>query len=258
MVLAESDIGVVILSRKRPHNMRTIRGLLPRALVCIDEREEADYAGLVPKEQLILHPPLDGVPRVWNWIIENLPHPVLFKVDDDMTVMRWLVPPERYVRDPDEIMAVIHNGAQVCADLGLGVFCFNPIKHPMMLDFDRKPIRATGPAAGIFGVVNAARHRPMRVRFGARAQIDWTMLALLYDRAIFTDLRYCFDAGLVFSGAGGNSSLYSTAHFSRVTKLLKEEWGRYLTLGQQGNRAYGPGAIRFAIKVTRRNSRAQA
>jgi hypothetical protein len=50
------DYKIVVPSRKRPHNMPVITGLLPTSLICIDEREEADYAPFVPKERLLLHP----------------------------------------------------------------------------------------------------------------------------------------------------------------------------------------------------------
>jgi hypothetical protein len=52
------DYAIVVPSRRRPHNMPTIRALLPTAMVCVDEREIADYQLFVPGERLLAHPPM--------------------------------------------------------------------------------------------------------------------------------------------------------------------------------------------------------
>ena len=42
------DMTIVTPSRRRTHNMGTLRLLLPTARVCVDEREFDDYAAVVP------------------------------------------------------------------------------------------------------------------------------------------------------------------------------------------------------------------
>ena len=60
------DYRIVVPSRRRSHNMETIRWLLPSALVCIDEREFDDYARVCDVNRLIVHPPIDGLPGTIN------------------------------------------------------------------------------------------------------------------------------------------------------------------------------------------------
>jgi hypothetical protein len=50
------DYQIVVPSRRRPSNMLMLRELLPTALICVDAREEKDYAAVDEKKNLLVHP----------------------------------------------------------------------------------------------------------------------------------------------------------------------------------------------------------
>lgn len=117
------DYAIVVPSRKRAHNMQVVRALLPSAMICVDEREQADYASAVPADRLLLHPPMEGLPNVINWMMDTLPNAVLIEVDDDFTGVQVTTGSGRFITDPEEILAILENAAQACSDLQLTTFC---------------------------------------------------------------------------------------------------------------------------------------
>ena len=115
---------IVVPSRGRPDNCKTLLAMMPDAYICVDEREQKDYAPHVPKKQLLVHPKSSGAPAARNWIIRNTTAPCLIQSDDDLVGVRCNVGSKRFLTDPDEVMAIIENAVTCCADLKLTTFCF--------------------------------------------------------------------------------------------------------------------------------------
>lgn len=69
--MSSIDYQIVVPSRARTHNMLLIQQLLPSATICVDEREVEDYIKFVPREKLLVHPPIDFFAPVLNWILAN-------------------------------------------------------------------------------------------------------------------------------------------------------------------------------------------
>lgn len=119
------DYQIVVPSRKRAHNMETIRWLLPTAKICIDEREVDDYAPFVEKSRLIVHPPIDGLPGTINWMMDNIQCECLVEIDDDFCGVQVNVGSKRFITDSEEILAIIENAMICTKDLGLTAFCWS-------------------------------------------------------------------------------------------------------------------------------------
>lgn len=207
--------------------MRRILTLLPDAHICVDQREVDDYRAVVPERQLIAHPPTTNLSQVRNWIIKHVECDCLVQIDDDLKrVLTTDGFASRPTRDPDEIMQILVNAANICDDAGIGVFAFSRRKDPAILRQDEQPFRFVGPAGCTFGMLGPARHRLFDERFIGRDDFDWTLRTLIEDRILFMDTRFYFDHGPIFSGRGGNVGLVDKQGFHRSTRLLKQLYGR--------------------------------
>jgi hypothetical protein len=250
------DYRIVVPSRKRAHNMGTIRWLLPSALICIDEREAADYSPWVPKENLLIHSPSEGLPAAMNWIMDNVPAECLVEIDDDFQGVRVNVGSKRFVTDSDEIVAIIENSMRNCHDLGLSTFCWSRTQNTTIIHPEYRPIVPTQSVCNAFGVMGAARRRHYDPKFLGRADVDWALRTLLDDRCVYADVRFYFDCGRVIAGRGGNVGVITPEVFKASTKAIFEKWGdavSFKNLPFQKTRDVS--AVR--IKVSRTNRTAQ-
>ena len=153
------DYNIVVPSRGRIHNMARIRSLLPSAVICIDEREVANYRKEVPAESLLLHPPMEIGAMVRNWMQEAISAKILIQVDDDFEGVRVTTGSRRWIEDVDEILAILENSARACEDLGLTTFCYSGTPNTTIIRPDERPIVPTQPVFRVFGTMGAARHR---------------------------------------------------------------------------------------------------
>lgn len=225
------DYTIMVPSRKRTHNMATIRSLLPSAVVCIDEREADDYAPFVPKDRLLLHPPLDGLPAVYNWMIDNCDSEIFIEIDDDFKGVRCLTGANRYITDSEEILAILENAMVSCKDLDLTCFTFSKTANRVFSKAEFRPIIPVHRVSNCFGVMGAARHRKYDVELLSREDVDWTCETLLKDRIVYCDQRFFFDVGTIYSGIGGSVGLIDSERFGRVSLALKKKWGKHVSFG---------------------------
>lgn len=250
------DYAIVVPTRKRAHNMETIRWLLPTAKVCVDERDVEQYAPYVDASRMLVHPPIDGLPGTINWMLEHVPQEVLVEIDDDFQGVQVNVGSRRFITDPDEILAIIENGITVCRDLGMTTFCWSRTPNTTIINPAMRPIVPTQSVCNAFGLMGAARRRKYDTSLLGRADVDWSLRTLLEDRAVVADVRYYFDCGRVLGGRGGNVGLVTPEIFKNSTRAIAERWGRHVSFKQlpfQKNRDVA--AVR--ISVTRTNKTAQ-
>ena len=252
---ASIDYTLVVPNRKRAHNMEALRRLLPTATLCVDEREAAEYSAVVPEELLLLHPPLDGLPHVTNWLLDHLPTPIIIRLDDDFRGV-VVTASGRRLTDPDEILAILENAARCCADLRLGAFCFSRTPNTSVIRPAERPIVPVQAVCSAFGVMNAARHRKLDPEVHGRADVDYTLQTLLEDRCVFADVRFYFDFGPIGYGTGGSSGMISKRGYENATRRLINRWGRAVGANHTG---YGKSrkSSPLKIKVSRTNPRAQ-
>ena len=225
---------IVVPSRGRPENVKTILSMMPDAFICVDEREERDYRPYLPRKQLLLHPPTTGAPAARNWIIKNVKAPCLIQSDDDLIGIRSNVGSKRFINHPDEVMAIIENAVTCCADLGLTTFCWSRTANTTVVRPEERPIVPTQQVYGCWGVMGKARQRLYDETLTSRADLDWTMRTLLEDRIVLADIRYYFDFGRSFSGHGGQSGLVTPADFKRSTEVVGKRWGKSISFKRPG------------------------
>jgi glycosyltransferase involved in cell wall biosynthesis len=224
---------IVVPSRGRPYNVKTILSLMPDAYICVDERERKDYAA-VPKKQLLLHPPTTGVSAARNWIIQNTSAPCLIQCDDDLVGVRSNIGSKRFITNADEVMAVIENAMTCCADLDLTTFCFSRTANTTVVRPDERPIVPTQQVFGVWGVMGNARRRLYDETLKSREDLDWTLRTLLEDRIVYADIRFYFDFGSSFSGTGGTSGLVTADDFRRATEIVAKRWGTAVSFKKPG------------------------
>ena len=249
------DYRIVVPSRRRAHNMETIRWLLPSAVVCIDEREFDDYARVCDVNRLIVHPPIDGLPGTINWIMDNVDAEVLVEIDDDFNGVRVNVGSKRFITDSEEILGIIENAIQCTKDLGMTTFCWSRTQNTTIIHPDTRPIVPTQSVCNAFGIMGAARRRHYDPNLLGRADVDWALQTLLADRAVYADVRFYFDCGRVFAGRGGNVGLVTPDVFKASTRAILDKWGTAVSFKKlpfQKNREVA--AVKIAVSRTNKTA----
>lgn len=229
--------------------MPILRSLLPTAVICIDEREKADYAPVVPADYLLTHPPTTGAPAARNWILDNVDTPVVVMCDDDLMGVKCLVGSRRMIVNADEILAIIENSLQVAEDLNVSTFCWSRSANDFLMRPEYLPMRPVQPVYGCFGMRGPARHRKYDETLKTRADLDWTMRTLLEDRIVYADVRFYFDFGTSFTGSGGNSGLVQPEEFLSASREVKRRWGKHVSYKAPGfvkKREIAPASIRVS------------
>jgi hypothetical protein len=220
--------------------MERIQRLLPTATIVVDAVEKLDYLAEVDGDRLVTHPGraegISGLPKVYNWLIDNFTEETLVEIDDDLQAVKiWCGEGSRRVwqslKNPDDILQIIENGVTIANDLDISTFSWSKTQNAAFGKPDHKPITATGLVANVFGVRGTARNRPYDPEMIGRASPDWTLKTLLEDRFVMIDKRVFFDCGKIFSGSGGNSGSITPEKFRKSTKQLKDRWGKHLSFG---------------------------
>jgi hypothetical protein len=247
----------VVPSRGRAEAMPALLKLLPTAFICADERERAAYAKVVPKKQLLIHPPSTGAPAARNWIFQNTDAECLIQCDDDLRGVQVNVGSRRFLTDPDEILAVLENAVTACSDLALTTFCFSRTANTTVIRPAERPIVPTQQVYGCWGVMNAARRRLYDATLKSRGDLDWTLKTLLADRCVYADVRFYFDFGASFSGSGGNSGLVTADDFRIATETVAKRWGKAITFKRPawmktGDTVAGKPAVKRSNRLAKR------
>lgn len=249
------DYQIVVPSRKRPHNMETIRWLLPTAKICIDEREVDDYAPYVEASRRLVHPPIDGLPGTINWMMDHVDAPALIEIDDDFCGVQSNVGAKRFIIDAEEILAIIENALTAASDLGLTTFCWSRTPNTTIIHPDTRPIVPTQSVCNAFGIMGAARHRHYDTAMLGRADVDWTLRTLHEDRCVYADVRFYFDCGRVFGGRGGNVGLVTPEIFKNSSRLIVDKWGKHVSFKQLPfQKARDVAAVRIAVSRTNKTA----
>jgi hypothetical protein len=232
--MTKLDYQICIPSRKRPFNMPLLRMLLPTAIICVDEREADAYLAVVPKKNLMIHPPSEGAPAARNFIIDNCKAECLIMSDDDLRGVLVNVGSKRFIRDSEEILAILENSVRITKELNLSTFCYSRTANTTVIHPDERPIVPVQQVYGCWGMMNAARHRHYDEGLKSRADLEWTLQTLLHDRCVVADVRFYFDFGSSFSGSGGNSGLVNTEDFMAATRIVAKRWGKAISFKRPG------------------------
>ena len=230
------DYRIVVPSRKRSGNMKRIRRLLPSATICVDEREEKAYSKVVPKGNLMIHPPLDGLPRILNWLRTEVKEEIMVKIDDDLEYIEYVTMANKHLKidNHESILEIIENSCRMIVDLDLTMFIYG--KAGALAMSHEIPFQPFSPTAGCsgqaYGVRGAARMRRNSVVLEGREDADFILQTLLKDRCLLRDNRYVFWCGQTYHGFGGAAGRITEEHSSLTKKRFKEKWGRHVSFGK--------------------------
>lgn len=237
---------IVIPSRARVHNIRTIRQLFPDAWICVDERETEAYARGGAGERLWVHPPLPhhygGVVR---WIIDHTREPALFLADDDIRQVVCLVGRRpRKIRDWAAVRAIIETHLQLAEDLGVSVFSFSRLANPLTFaSYD--PFGLSDHVDCAWGLIRG--NVSVDATAGSYVADDLLLSALLADRVVLVDRRYYFDAGPTGHGAGGLQGMRTLASEQGYMRHMREKWGRWVVSRQHADGDELPYSLRSRV-----------
>ncbi len=251
-------------SRRRAGNMPKILSLLPDALICVDETEADDYA--VCGDRLLLHPPMTGLPRIRNWIHDNVDAGYIVHLDDDfkrVVAQVSVMGNKRTIKDAGEISILIENAVQTLIDLGSTAYCWNRSNNSTI---GRPELDSFGFARTPLGSAFVVKNTEMRwdESLISRADVDYHMRVLLEDRHVIVDKRFYFDVGGIFSGAGGNAGIVPDERRDEDKRRLLAKWAPHLNFealsigrkkGATGQKARSDG---MRIKLSRKNHAAES
>ncbi len=215
---------VVIPSRKRAGILPGALRLFPDASVCVAESERADYAAFEP---LVVHPDsVVGVTRVRQWILDNYTDETILFVDDDTIGCVSLVNPRRVtkIENPDDIRQIVENAELIAKEIGASLFGFNRSPNQMQL-MPMDPVsfsRWFDPPMGFIG-----RKHKLDQTLPTRADVEVLLQALLKDRILYSDRRFCF-LHKRFTMAGGNTFGRDYSADLAEIRLIQARWGRYV------------------------------
>lgn len=248
--------AIVIPSRARAQKAAHALSLIPTATIYVDERERDDYAN-IPPDKIRFHRPSKNGPDMRNMLARDFKQPVIIQVDDDLRGVRMASTNfRRLVTDPDVILQIIENGVMIAEDLEIGCFGWGRTGNVMFYKA-MDPIAFVHPIFASFGIRGSARHRTFDTTIPGRADVDFTMQALLHDRVVCVDRRFYFDHGPIFTGRGGNVDLIDRNQFEKSTEVLVQRWRRYVKVtGRTGAALMSGGAS--GVQAPRINVRRRA
>jgi hypothetical protein len=240
--------------------MERVQRLFPTATICVDEREEEEYRKVVDPANLLVHPPMDRLGRVMNWLFETVKEETIVEIDDDVTCAWTTVGKPRKITAAHDLLAIIDNAFVATTDLDLTAFTFAKTRNITVIDPWLRPILPVQGVAVVMGLRGKARQTLYDVEaFGGRADVDYTLEILKRDRAIYCDSRFYFANGRIFGGRGGNVGLIQHGEFEQATERLTQKWGRYVTTSTPNyQKKQGRSVKPVSISVSRQNPTATA
>lgn len=240
---------VVISSHKRPDRVKA-RYLVPHAIICVAESQEAEYKKNNPENEIVTHPDtVVGLSAKRNWVYGHFG--THFSLDDDVTVCspRYEDPKiTTHSLDPVRTQDVIENLMFITQEMGAYLCGFGNLVQPVFYD-PFKPIYLTGVAMGHnFGIVK-----------GSSISWDETMkvgtdfyasgLNAYYHRKCVIDNRFYFQQKETMKASGGLSEFRTLEVEKQATLKLIKLFGKAMSIKQNSRRLKLIHPYQRALKV---------
>lgn len=234
---------VVIPSRKRVDVCRRAVRLFHDPIVSVAESEVDDYS-VLPCRVVPRPDDLGTLGAIRQWILDNFDDEILVMVDDDTTKAYCLVGSrKRTITNPDSIMQILENAAEVAEGIGTPMFGFNQAWDVRKYN-PHDPFHFNGWFGSVLGFVGREAHYDPRVTL--HDDIDVILSILLRQRIVFIDHRFSFVVGTRFKASGGNAVNRSQQAEDLERACLKQKWGKWLSVW------YVKTAVRYILNVKRR------
>ncbi|HWP59508.1 MAG TPA: hypothetical protein VNL14_16570 [Candidatus Acidoferrales bacterium] len=229
-MIEAKDMLVVIPSRRRVESCAQTVKLFKNPVVCVAEEELGDYKDIGAK--IVPHPnDIFGLGRLRQWILDHFNERVIVQCNDDVRSLYCVVGfrPRRIV-DPHAIERILLNSANICEELGISCFSFNPFQDDVRKFRPHKPFQLTRLEGALLGILDRKiRYDPEVTQFD---DVDLSLQALLKERIVWQDSRFAAEHNFI-TKAGGNTVSRSVENTQREFKHLKQKWGQYIGIGYQ-------------------------
>lgn len=223
------DLRIVTMSKGRPEQVQAMAmGLFPDTTVVVPWGEKGTYeeAG-VSAEQLVVHPrDISGIGPVRQWCLDHFDEEFLVIVDDDTHSLYSLIGHRsRNVSTPEFARAVIEQTAICARDAGAPIWGYSQVGDDIRKVRPMKPFTTCSWAGSVIGFVGRQVSYDTNLRL--RADIDLFLQALMEQRFVWIDNRFCFQHHR-FDMQGGLAADRSQSRNDSEITYLKKKWGQYL------------------------------
>lgn len=221
---------VVVFSRGRADTIQT-HYLMPYAVVAVPESEAEAYRKRVTENEIITYPDsVVGVGRTRNWLIDNIDADIQVQVDDDiqyLTLLTGYSPVS--IKDPQYILDVFENSANMALDLGVSMFIYNQI--PDVRKYRHfEPFKLVGWGGCAIGVIG--KDFKFTEETVSKVDVDFALQHLAKERVLWCDFRYSF-AQIREKNKGGSSLFRTKDTIKRDCDYLKNKWGGHIGFKMQ-------------------------
>lgn len=199
--------------------------LFVNPMLCVAESEYHAYRAYYPRVDILVHPDQDGgLGKVRQRILNEVQEECVFMVDDDVYRLGCLVgQTPRTIKEPEAVMAIIENTAQVAKDLGTCLFGFAHMLNTRHFT-SYHPFGFSGFINGFaMGIIGREFH--FDPDLDTKQDIDFSLQVLHKKRILFRDKRFCFVMDGTFKHPGGNAMRRTTKTVERDVLRLKKKWG---------------------------------
>ena len=215
-------IRLLILSRGRSNSIlnNTLKVFPDWVEVLVPESEREEYESRIPNPVLTVPDSIEGLGRLRNWVLDSFDDETIVMIDDDIGKLYCLTGKNaRRVEDPDEVVQVIANAAVMAKDAGLHVFGFS--QTDIRKYNGTTPFILTGWVGCVIGVIG----RKFRFRDDYfKVDIDMCLQAMMVDRVIWIDARYCFYQNRD-NNMGGEREVPNRRQVQGIDRFSAEEVG---------------------------------
>ena len=220
---------VVSPSRKRPESAAATVALMPVDQVCVAEAEVDAYAAAMRatgvEVPILPHPDaVVGGGWTYRWVLEHVDADCVVFCDDDIKRCVCLVGRRpRIIRTKDAIRQILENSAEICGESGGSLFSYAITAN--ILDFvPMDPLHLSkggGAVKGVFRKPGCGFFDPELIY---HIDADLALTALLKQRFVYKDTRFCFEAHLQ-ANWGGSQDLFGPERYKKDVRYLTRKWG---------------------------------
>lgn len=206
----------------------------------VDERERDEYKNVTPN--LVLHPPLESLAEILNWIVDTFDDETLVVAEDDITrCVSFVGNNVRVFRNPNDVMQIVENCAEAARGVGARMFGFTDSANPQHFK-PQDPISFVANLYTIYGYVGKeVRSDPKRRLF---RDMDTSLTELMTNRIIYCDTRFHFESVAPLRQGGGNAVNRAREDLSDAMEFMQRKWGHYVRAGKSGDLVLNVGAIK--------------
>jgi hypothetical protein len=196
----------------------------PYMKLCIPESQEADYLKHYDAARLIVIPDdQDGnLPRKRNWILQNVPRPLVM-IDDDVSYLGTKEHGETRRLTPEEAEALIAHGFNLAAEWGVKYWGLNQNSDRVSYQ-EYKPFSLTYPVLDPFtGHLDHDLFYDEAV--GSKLDYDFSLQALNKYKKILRFNKYFYrcEHG---NNPGGLIGMRTLEYETRFCRAIEKKWGR--------------------------------